>query len=614
MTEKITKSLRESATARWFALLLVSLTMFFAYMFVDVLAPLKDLLETQKGWSSENFGAVGGSEFFLNVFAFMLIFSGIILDKIGVRRTALIAGVLMVFGASIKLYGISDLFKPESGLYQALNGFSLFGLIDPLPASATLACIGFAIFGVGVEMAGITVSKTIVKWFKGRELALAMGLEMAIARLGVFAVFRISPYLADGQFITKPVALVSAFLLIGLLSFIVYFFLDKKLDSQEKIELEKEDPFHISDLKMIFTSKTFLIVAGLCVLYYSAIFPFQKFASDMLSSRLEISSTDASALFSFFPIGAMILTPLLGFFLDTRGKGATMLIIGAVLMTICHLIFALTPAELFSYPIAIVAIIVLGVSFSLVPAALWPSVPKLVDNKVLGSAYSVIFWIQNIGLLVVPLVIGSTLDSTNPGVGKNITVIKAELDTLKTIQKEYMITFNEMDSTMCEFDAQFETKEFSYKHKVEALVMYNNHALVNKMTENIENLSLVYRNAEKRTNQIEKFQKDIDKFLALNEAKEYKNRKSDEDTTKSNTEIVINPLIDKMDKDAVVQLNKIQARLDNIEVVQGPTLYNYKVPMLIFAFFGVMAILLGLWLKVEDKKKGYGLELPNKKS
>jgi MFS family permease len=374
MTEKITKSLRESATARWFALILVSLTMFFAYMFVDVLAPLKSLLETQKGWSNENFGSVGGSEFFLNVFAFMLIFSGIILDKIGVRKTAILAGLLMVFGASIKLYGVSDLFKTDSGLYQALDGFKLnfFNIfkIGPLPASATMACIGFAIFGVGVEMAGITVSKTIVKWFKGKELALAMGLEMAIARLGVFAVFRLSPYLADGQFVTKPVAAVTGFLLIGLLSFIVYFFLDRKLDKQEKIELEKEDPFHVSDLKMIITSKTFLIVAGLCVLYYSAIFPFQKFASDMLSSRLEISEDSASALFSFFPIGAMILTPLLGFFLDTRGKGATMLIIGAVLMTICHLIFALTPAEHFTYPIAIVAIIVLGVSFSLVPAAL----------------------------------------------------------------------------------------------------------------------------------------------------------------------------------------------------------------------------------------------------
>jgi MFS family permease len=614
MTERITKSLRESATARWFALLLVSVTMFFAYMFVDVLAPLKDLLETQKGWSSENFGAVGGSEFFLNVFAFMLIFSGIILDKIGVRKTALLAGILMVFGALIKLYAISDLFLSDSSLYQSLDGYTFFGLIKPLPASATLACIGFAIFGIGVEMAGITVSKTIVKWFKGRELALAMGLEMAIARLGVFAVFRISPYLADGQFITKPVALVTAFLLIGLLSFIIYYFLDRKLDSQEKIELEKEDPFHISDLKLIFTSKTFLIVAGLCVLYYSSIFPFQKFASDMLSSRLEISSTEASALFSFFPIGAMILTPLLGFFLDTRGKAATMLIIGAILMTICHLIFALTPAELFTYPVAIVAIIVLGVSFSLVPAALWPSVPKLVDNKVLGSAYSVIFWIQNIGLLFVPILIGSTLDSTNPGVGSNLTVIKAELDTLKTIQADYMITFNEMDSTMCKYDEQFVTKEYSYKHKLEAFVMYNNHDFVAKMEENIINLSLVYRNAEKRTNQIDKFHKDIDKFLALNEAKEYKNIKSEEDTSRTNKEIVIRTHIDNMDKDAVAQLNKIQARLDNIGVVQGPTLYNYKVPMLIFAFFGIMAVLLGLWLKVEDKKKGLGLELPNKKS
>jgi len=382
MTEKITKSLRESATARWIALFLLSFTMFFAYMFVDVLAPLKDLLETQRGWSSTNFGTVGGSEFFLNVFAFMLIFSGIILDKIGVRRTALLSAFLMVTGAGIKLYGISETFLPTSSLYQALDGFSLFGLIDPLPASATLACIGFAIFGVGVEMAGITVSKAIVKWFRGKELALAMGLEMAIARLGVFAVFRLSPYLANDQFITKPVAVVTSFLLIGFLSFVVYFFLDKKLDSQEHIELEKEDPFHVSDLKAIFTSKTFLIVAGLCVLYYSAIFPFQKFAPDMLSSRLEISSTDASKLFSFFPIGAMILTPLLGYFLDTKGKGASMLIIGAVLMTVCHLIFAFTPVKYFSYPVAIAAIVVLGISFSLVPAALWPSVPKLVEQGI----------------------------------------------------------------------------------------------------------------------------------------------------------------------------------------------------------------------------------------
>lgn len=611
MTEKITKSLRESATARWFALILVSLTMFFAYMFVDVLAPLKSLLETQKGWSSENFGAVGGSEFFLNVFAFMLIFSGIILDKIGVRRTALIAGLLMVFGATIKLYGVSDLFKPESGLYQSLDGFKLFGLIKPLPASATLACIGFAIFGVGVEMAGITVSKTIVKWFKGKELALAMGLEMAIARLGVFAVFRLSPYLADGQFVTKPVAVVTAFLLIGLLSFVVYFFLDKKLDSQEKIELEKEDPFHISDLGMIFTSKTFLIVAGLCVLYYSAIFPFQKFASDMLSSRLEISDNSASALFSFFPIGAMVLTPLLGYFLDTKGKGATMLIIGAILMTICHLIFALTPAESFTYPIAIIAIIVLGVSFSLVPAALWPSVPKLVDNKVLGSAYSVIFWIQNIGLLTVPIIIGMSLDTTNPGVGKNITSIKTQMDTIKNITEEYRLSLNSMDSSLAKYENQFDTKEFSYKHKEDAFVVYYTQNMADNLCGNLQELNLVYRNTEKRTNLIAKIQEEIDTYLALNEAKVYKNRKNDEDST-TTSDLIIVPLIEKMNKESLAQVQDIQSRLDKIGEIEGETLYNYKTPMLIFASFGILALLLGLWLKVEDRKKGYGLELPNK--
>lgn len=617
MTEKITKSLRESATARWIALLLLSFTMFFAYMFVDVLAPLKDLLETQRGWSSTNFGTVGGSEFFLNVFAFMLIFSGIILDKIGVRKTALLSAFLMVVGACIKLYGISESFSPSSSLYQALDGFTIrfgkFVLFDPLPASATMACIGFAIFGVGVEMAGITVSKAIVKWFQGKELALAMGLEMAIARLGVFAVFRLSPYLADGQFITKPVAVVTSFLLIGFLSFFVYYFLDKKLDSQEHIELEKEDPFHFSDLKTIFTSKTFFIVAGLCVLYYSAIFPFQKFAPDMLSSRLEISSTDASKLFSYFPIGAMILTPLLGYFLDTKGKGATMLIIGAVLMTVCHLIFALTPVQYLTYPVAIGAIIILGVSFSLVPAALWPSVPKLVDNKVLGSAYSVIFWIQNIGLFLVPYVIGATLDASNPNVGKNITMVKTELDTIKTIiTEDYNKSLDSINATLVKYEDQFETKELSYKHKDNALVAYYSNRLNNTLSDQFSKLNLVYRNGEKRTDLIAKMQSEINTYLALNEAKVYVDRKNEEDSTSADKVIIV-PMINNVNKESVEQLNEINQRLDKVSSVEGNTIYDYQKPMLIFASFGILALLLGVWLKIEDRKKGYGLELPNKK-
>ena len=411
------KKLNDSPFMRWTALVLVASAMFFAYMFVDVLSPLQTMLETQVGWSADTYGTFASSEYFLNVFVFFLIFAGIILDKMGVRFTAILSGAVMVIGGGIKLYAISPLFAEGNALYDFLNSFW-----TSFPANAKLASAGFAIFGCGVEMAGITVSKAIVKWFTGKEMALAMGLEMAIARLGVFAVFRLSPWLAGlgTPDVVRPVAVVCGLLCIGLISFIVYSFMDKALDKQlgEAANGEPEDPFKISDLGILFTSKTFLIVAALCVLYYSAIFPFQKFATSMLENRLDMATEDASALFSWFPVGAMILTPLLGWFLDNKGKGATMLIIGALLMSACHLIFALYPLDgsNSSYFVAYAAIIVLGISFSLVPAALWPSVPKLVENRYLGSAYSVIFWIQNIGLWAFPIIIGNALVWANPGV------------------------------------------------------------------------------------------------------------------------------------------------------------------------------------------------------
>ena len=419
MIEKISKTLRDSASARWTALILLASMMFFAYMFIDVLAPLSTELEKTLKWSPDVFGAVAGSEYFLNVFALFLIFAGMILDKIGVRYSALLSGGLMVLGASIKLYGISDLFNNGGFGYEFFNSF-----LPAFPASAKVACVGFAIFGCGVEMAGITVSKGIVKWFAGKELALAMGLEMAIARLGVFAVFRLSPYLNEYSGISFSVGVGTLLLLVGLLTFSVYFFFDRKLELQDNINASgaatSEEDFRVKDLKAIFTSKTFWIVAGLCVLFYSGIFPFQKFATGMLESRLDMTTSEAASLFSYFPIGAMVLTPLLGWFIDHRGKAATMLILGSLLMVLCHLIFALTPAGVFNYPVALCAILLLGVSFSLVPAALWPSVPKLVENKILGSAYSIIFWIQNIGLLLTPILIGWALKVSNPGVAEQI--------------------------------------------------------------------------------------------------------------------------------------------------------------------------------------------------
>ena len=317
----------------------------------------------------------------------------------------------MVIGASIKLYAISEWFTPESGLYQFLNSFW-----TSFPATAKLASVGFMIFGCGVEMAGVTVSKAIAKWFKGKEMALAMGLEMAIARLGVFAVFRLSPYLSTWAneampTVVTPVLFCTILLVIGLLTYTVFTFMDKKLDAQAGANAadEAEEQFKVSDIGILFTSKTFLIVSGLCVLYYSAIFPFQKFATGMLETNLNMPTAEASGLFSWFPIGAMVLTPFLGAFLDKKGKGASMLVLGSILMITCHMVFALVPL---TKPIAYAAIILLGISFSLVPAALWPSVPKLVEERYLGSAYSVIFWIQNIGLMAFPIIIGWSLDKT----------------------------------------------------------------------------------------------------------------------------------------------------------------------------------------------------------
>ena len=287
-----------------------------------------------------------------------------------------------------------------------------------MPASAKLSALGFMIFGCGVEMAGITVSRGIVKWFQGKEMALAMGTEMALARVGVAVVMVGSPMVAafGGSIsVSRPVGLAVLLMIIGLICFIVYGFMDKKLD-KEGVQEEKDDPFKVSDLGKIFSSGVFWIVAMLCVLYYSAIFPFQKYAINMLQCNLGISAEDAGLVFFVFPLGAAAITPLLGNFLDRKGKGATMLMLGAILMIACHLTFAFVVPATGSKLITYTAIIVLGISFSLVPASLWPSVPKLVDAKLLGSAYAVIFWIQNIGLYAFPMIIGAVLLKCNPGV------------------------------------------------------------------------------------------------------------------------------------------------------------------------------------------------------
>ena len=481
--------MRDIPAVRWTALLLLALAMFCSYIFMDILSPIKELMESTRGWDSTAFGTMQGSETFLNVFIFFLIFAGIILDKMGVRFTAVLSGAVMLVGAVIKYYAVTEGFT-GSGLavwfdnhLNYIPGFDELG-ISPfykgMPASAKLAAIGFMIFGCGVEMAGITVSRGIVKWFKGKEMALAMGSEMALARLGVATCMIFSPFFAKlgGTIdVSRSVAFGLVLLAIALIMFIVYFFMDKKLDSQTGEAEEKDDPFKISDVGAILTSGGFWLVALLCVLYYSAIFPFQKYAVNMLQCNLTFTAAPAGSfwasnsvtivqyvfmlivaatafasnfskkplkqillvvscvflvvycymgymrqsaetIFAVFPLLAVGITPILGKIVDHKGKAATMLIFGSILLVVCHLTFAFI-LPLFKgnavggVVVAYVTILVLGASFSLVPASLWPSVPKLVDEKVIGSAYSLIFWIQNIGLWLFPMLIGKTLDATN---------------------------------------------------------------------------------------------------------------------------------------------------------------------------------------------------------
>lgn len=424
MVETFQTKLSDSKLWRWTALILLASAMFFAYIFVDILSPLQEFLQTQRGWDPVAYGHYAGSEPFLNVFVFFLIFAGIILDKMGVRFTAVLSGMVMVVGAGINYYAVSDFFvesSMETFFTNTLNLPQAWWNVTPfyagMPASAKLSAIGFMIFGCGAEMAGITVSRGIVKWFKGKEMALAMGIEMAIARVGVAVVVVASPALAAIKpiSVSRPVAFELVLLCIGLICFIVYGFMDKKLDAQG-VEEEKDDPFKVSDISKILSLKVFWLVALLCVLYYSAIFPFQKYAINMLQCNLHFSAADAGLVFFVFPLGAAAVTPFLGNYLDHKGKGASMLILGAILMIACHLVFAFVVPATQSVVITLTAVIVLGISFSLVPAALWPSVPKLIDEKLIGSAYALIFWIQNIGLYAFPMIIGSVLSASNPGI------------------------------------------------------------------------------------------------------------------------------------------------------------------------------------------------------
>ena len=403
MTQALRTSLRESPKARWTAMCLAGVAMLCGYFMADVMAPLKPMLEHQLGWTSTQYGFFTSAYGWLNVFLLLLLVGGIILDKMGVRFTGLMSTLLMVAGAILKYFAITHTFDPKPLLQNV-------PIIGGMPLQIYLAGLGFAIFGVGVEVAGITTTKLIVKWFKGKEMALAMGLQLAMARMGTALALMISaPIAAHFKTVSAPILLAVVLLIIGFISYLVYGVMDQKLDASEaQTETVSEEQFRLSDIALILKNKGFWYIAMLCVLFYSAVFPFLKYATDLMVQKYHVKIALAGIIPGLVPFGNIFMTPFFGRMIDRKGKAASIMFLGSSMLIVIHFLFAIP--LLSHWLVALVLMLVLGVAFSLVPSAMWPSVPKLIPEKQLGTAYALIFYIQNWGLMGVPLLIGWILD------------------------------------------------------------------------------------------------------------------------------------------------------------------------------------------------------------
>lgn len=556
MVEAIKKTLRDSKQARWTALVVVSLSMFGAYFFNYALSPVKPMLESMLDWTSSDFGIYTSSYTWFNVFLFMLIFSGIILDKIGIRFTGLAATFMMAAGTGLNYWALVHTF-PE--------GAMLFGI----KMQVVISAIGFGIFGVGTEAGGITVSKAVVKWFKGKELALAMGMQMSIARLGSALALGIALPVAKAYSYSSPVLLSFVFMLIAFAAFIIYTFMDKRLDASLKEHADSnvsEDLFEIKDILFIIKNKGFWYIAILCVLFYSAVFPFMFYATDLMINKYHVDPNLAGAIPALLPFGTIFLTPLFGTIYDRRGKGATIMIIGSIILIVVHGMLAIPFLDV--WWIATAMVILLGVGFSLVPSAMWPSVPKIIPEKQLGSAYALIFWIQNIGLWAIPLLLGVILDATNPEVSPNKSMIKEAI----TKSYEKSLTGSNYNFTEKEIRSLAENASSQTIDSIVETTIYvpvanseiNQEELINSISD-VTSMGLA-------------------NIQASGDVKDFK------DKIRQTTVKAVYPLIES---------NKLNIR------------YDYFYDLVLFTSLSIVALLFAFLLKLEDRKKGYGLELPN---
>ena len=413
MRDEVKNTIATKAWARWTVLAIVSFTMMAGYVVAKEMSPLQFMLEKATvdggmGWTSGEFGIFAGSRGFFNVFLLMLFVGGIILDKMGVRFTGILSCVLMLAGAAA-VYGVITYTSPDP-----MWNVPLLGMVK---RQVALAALGFAFFGIGYEMCGITVSKAIVRWFSGKEMALAMGLQVAMARLGTALALGFSPIIALRWGLPRPI-LIGVFCVgVGLIAYLYYCTMDRRLDKDKGVETQNlasqdDEKFHFSDMKLTIKNPGFWLITLLCLFYYSALYPFLDFATKLMISKYGVDAELAGLIPAILPFTSIVLTPLFGGWCDKKGRGATMMVIGSVMLTLVLIVFSM---PLKSSWIAVTLMCILGIAFSLLPAALWPAVPKIVPMKQLGTSYSIIYYIQNIGLMLIPVLIGKVLERNTVG-------------------------------------------------------------------------------------------------------------------------------------------------------------------------------------------------------
>lgn len=404
--ERLNKAMNEKPFVRWGILILVGFILSVNYYFYDAFSTLKDLMTREFGFSNTDYGLFVSFYSIPNTFLLMAVVGGIILDKIGIRRTGFMFVFFMAFGAFLTAYGASKAYTSGGLGYGLMQSF-----LPSYSPELKMMLLGRFFFGLGAETSIVVVSKILVKWFKGKDLALAFGLKVGFGRLGTFAALQLSPVLADsGAHLDTAIWLAAILCMSGLLAFMVYMLFDMKLDRQiGQSEMNRStEKFKIKDVFGLISNKAYLFISIICVTFYSAVFPFNAFAPDFLFNEFGMSYELSGRIASILPLGTLLFTPLFGFLIDRHGKAASAMILGSLVLLLVHMSFTFTSVN------PAIPMFSLGVAFSLVPAAMWPSMVRLVDDKQIGTAYGLMYSIQNLGLWGVPLLAGMILDKTNP--------------------------------------------------------------------------------------------------------------------------------------------------------------------------------------------------------